>query len=78
MERLYARLAPKGYNQIVRIDYKETFLLVVVHKSIRVLLAIACHYDCKIWHMDVKTAILNRKLDEAIDISQPKGFITEC
>ena len=78
MERFIARLVPKGYNQIERIDYEETFSPVAMHKSIRVLLAIVCHYDYEIWHMDVKIAILNRKLDEAIDISQPEGFITEC
>ena len=78
MERLYTRLVLKGYNQIERIDYEETFSPVAMHKSIRVLLAIVCHYDYEIWHMDVKTAILNKKLDDAIDISQPKGFITEC
>ena len=78
MEKFNARLVLKGYNHIKRIDYEETFSPIAMQKSIRVLLAIAYHHDYAKWHMDVKTTILTRKLDETLDISQPKGFITEC
>ena len=78
MDRFIARLVPKGYNQIERVDYKETFSSEAMHKSIRVLLTIVYCYDYEIWQMDVKIALLNRNLDKAIDISQPEGFITKA
>ena len=46
-------------------------------KSIRILLAIATHYDYEIWQMDVKTAFLNGYVEEEIYMEQPKGFESE-
>ena len=43
-------------------------------KSIRILLAIAVHYDYEIWKMDVKTAFLNGNLTKEVYMTQPKGF----
>ena len=43
-------------------------------KSIRILLAIAAHYDYEIWQIDVKTTFLNGYIEEDIFIEQPKGF----
>ncbi|GJU76399.1 retrotransposon protein, putative, ty1-copia subclass [Tanacetum coccineum] len=57
-----ARLVAKGYTQTHGIDYEETFSPVAKIKSIRIMLAIAVFHDYEIWQMDVKTAILNRKL----------------
>ena len=48
METYKARLVAKGYNQKVGIDYEETFSLVAMLKSIRILLSIAAHYDYEI------------------------------
>ena len=57
-----ARLVAKGYRQSQGIDFDETFSPVAMLKSIRILLAIAAHYDYEIWQMDVKTAFLNGNL----------------
>jgi hypothetical protein len=46
--------------------YGETFSLVAMLKSIRVLLAIAAYFDYEIWQMDVKTAFLNGKIEVRI------------
>ena len=46
-------------------------------KSIRVLLAIAAHYDYEIWQMDEKTTFLNGNLSEEVYMTQPEGFISE-
>ena len=54
-----ARLVAKGFRQRAMIDYEETFSPVAMLKSIRILLAIAAHYDYEVWQMDVKTAFLN-------------------
>ena len=76
METCKARLVAKGYNQKARIDYEETFLLVAMLKSIRILLSIATHYDYEIWQMDVKIAFLNGHIREEIFMDQPEGFIS--
>ena len=45
-------------------------------KSIRILLAIAAHYDYEIWEMDVKIAFLDGSLTEKVYMIQPEGFIS--
>ncbi|RVW49664.1 Retrovirus-related Pol polyprotein from transposon TNT 1-94 [Vitis vinifera] len=48
VETYKARLVAKGYRQKEGIDYDETFSLVAMLKSIRILLAIAAYYDYEI------------------------------
>ena len=67
----------KRYTQKEGTDYEETFSLVAMLKSIRILLSIAAHYNFEIWQMDVKTAFLNGNLEEEIYMMQPKGFIAK-
>src|SRR3954467_11170872 len=47
---------------------------VAMLKSIRIILAIAAHFDYEIWQMDVKTAFLNGILTEDVYMMQPEGF----
>ncbi|RVX11305.1 Copia protein [Vitis vinifera] len=61
-----ARLVAKGYSQKPSFDYDETFVLVAMLKSNRILLSIVAHLDYEIWKMDVKTRFLNDNLDESI------------
>ncbi|KAK9036766.1 hypothetical protein V6N11_021694 [Hibiscus sabdariffa] len=70
------RLVAKGFRQIHGVDYDETFSLVAMFKSIRILLAVASFHDYEIWQMDVKTAFLNGKLEEDVYMTQPEGFVT--
>ena len=70
-----SRLVAKGFKQTHGIDYEETFSLVVMLKSIRILLAITAYYDYEIWQMDVKTASLNGNLLEDVYMTQPEGFV---
>ena len=74
VETFKARLVAKGYTQKEGFDYKETSPVAMI-KSIRIILAIVNHMDYKIWQIDVKTAFLNRSLDETIYMVQPEGFI---
>ena len=43
-----ARLVAKGYHQKQGVDYDESFTPVAMLKSIRILLAIATHYNYEI------------------------------
>ena len=57
-----------------KLDYDETYSLVVMLKSIQILLATAAHYDYEIWQMDVKTTFLNGNHEEDVYMTQPEGF----
>ena len=54
-----------------------TFSSVVMPKSIRILLAIAAHYDYGMWKIDVKTVFLNGNLSEDVYMTQPEGFTSK-
>ncbi|KAL0445169.1 UNVERIFIED_CONTAM: Retrovirus-related Pol polyprotein from transposon RE2 [Sesamum latifolium] len=69
-----ARLVAKGYTQRPGVDFEETYSLVAMAKSIRIMLAIAAWYDYEIWQMDMKTAFLNGFVEEEIYMDQPEGF----
>ncbi|GJS77072.1 retrotransposon protein, putative, ty1-copia subclass [Tanacetum coccineum] len=70
-----SRLVAKGYTQLYKVDYEETFSLVTDIRAIRIPISIAVFYDYEIWQMDVKTAFLNGYLDEDIYMVQPEGFV---
>ncbi|GJR75741.1 retrovirus-related pol polyprotein from transposon TNT 1-94 [Tanacetum coccineum] len=44
-------------------------------RAIKILIAIAVYYDYEIWQIDVKTAFLNRYLNESVYMEQPEGFV---
>ena len=67
----------KDYSKKSGFDYEETFSLVAMIKSIRILLSISTYYDYEIWKIDAKTTFLNGYLKENIYMMQPDGFITE-
>ena len=51
------------------VDYDETFALVARIESIRILLALACQLNFKLYQMDVKIAFLNRLLKEDVYVA---------
>ena len=77
VETYKARLVAKGFRQRQGVDYEETFSPVAMLKSIRILLAIAAHYDYEVWQMNVKTAFPNGYIEENIFIEQPKILESE-
>jgi hypothetical protein len=70
-----ARLVVKGFKQIHGIDYDETFSLITMLKSVRILLAIIAYFDHEIWKMDIKMAFFNGNLIEDVYMTQPEGFV---
>ncbi|GJW54599.1 retrovirus-related pol polyprotein from transposon TNT 1-94 [Tanacetum coccineum] len=75
VSRNKARLVAQGYNQQEGIDYDETYALVARLEYIRILLAIACANDFKLYQMDVKSAFLNAFINKEVYVAQPPGFI---
>ena len=67
-------LSQKGFRQVQGVEYDESFSLVSMLKSVRIMLAIAAFYDYEIWQMDVKTAFLNGSIKEELYMMQPEGF----
>lgn len=55
-----------------RINYEETFLLVLKFTSSRLMLAIVAHLDLKIHQMYVKTAFL-----EEIYVDKLEGYVVK-
>ncbi|GKA72818.1 retrovirus-related pol polyprotein from transposon TNT 1-94, partial [Tanacetum coccineum] len=75
VSRNKARLVAQGYSQQEGIDYDETYALVARLESIRLLLAIACANDFKLFQMDVKSAFLNGFINKEVYVAQPLSFI---
>ena len=72
-----ARLVCKGYAQEEGIDYGETFSSLARLEGVRILLAYVAYKGFKIYQMDVKSAFMNRILEEEVYIEQPEGFVDE-
>ena len=51
------------------VDFDETFAPLARLESIRILLAIACHMNFKLYQMDVKSAFLNGMLQEEVYVA---------
>ncbi|CAK1589653.1 unnamed protein product [Parnassius mnemosyne] len=72
--RYKACLCARGFNQIKDIDYQEIFSPTTRYNSIRIILSVAAKYNLKIQQFHVKTAFLNRYLEEDIFINIPEGL----
>ena len=72
--RYKARLVVRGFEQREGIDYKETFAPVAKFATVRILLALATHFDWEVEQMDVKTAFLYPEIEDEVYISKPEGY----
>ena len=72
-----ARLVAKEYVQHYDVDYFETFSPIARFEVVQMLLSIACQMEWKVYQFDVKSAFLNRYLDEDLYVDQPKGFVIQ-
>jgi hypothetical protein len=72
-----SRLFAQGYSQKEGIDYEENFAPVARLEAIRILLAFSVAKGFKLHQMDVKSAFVNRVLEEQVYVRQPPGFESE-
>jgi len=70
-----ARLVAQGYTQIEGIDFEKIFAPVAWLEAIWITLAFASYKDFKLFQMDVKSAFLNRFIEEEMYVEQPPGFV---
>ena len=63
-----ARLVEKDIIKCKELTLMKLFLVALL-KFIRILLAIAAHYDYEIRQMDVKTTFLNGNLSEEVYVT---------
>jgi len=68
------QLVVQGHTQEEANDYEETFAPVARIEAIRILIAFAAHMEFKLYQMDVKSAFLNRYLNDEVHVMQPPSF----
>jgi hypothetical protein len=56
----------KSFKQREGIDYNETFSPVSCKDSFRIIMALLAHYNLELHQMDVKTAFLNKDMEENV------------
>ncbi|KAL0307883.1 UNVERIFIED_CONTAM: Copia protein [Sesamum calycinum] len=59
------------------INYKETFSLVFLKDSLRIIMALKAHCDLELHQMDIKTTFLNDDNNETYFIMQPETLYKE-
>jgi hypothetical protein len=76
IQKYKALLIAKGFTQVPRVDFGETFSLVVKLTTIRVLLTLAIQYDLEVHQLDTKTTFLNGYIHEKTYMEIMKGLHT--
>lgn len=75
IEKYKARFVARVFSQKEGVDYDETFAPVARYTSIKTIIALASTMRWRLHQMDVKTAFLNREIEEEVYVEQPDGFI---
>jgi len=72
--RYKARLVARGFEQVLGLDYGETFAPVAWLTTFRIYVALALELHATIYHLDVVTAFHNPKIDKQTAIGIPEGI----
>lgn len=75
--RYKARLVARGCEQGNNIDYEKLYSPVVNSAALRMLFALAAHYNWNYIKFDIKTAFLYGELEEEIFMYLPEGYGNE-
>jgi len=71
VDKYKVRFVAKGFSQQEGVDYEETFAAVTRHPSIRTVISLAAEMGWHVHQMDVKTAFLNRVVEEEVYCNVP-------
>ena len=72
-----SRIVAKGFSQIPRQDFNETFASVAKFSTLRTLLSIVAHEDFELHQIDMVGAYLQGNLSEEIYMEVPNGINVE-
>nr|GEY88017.1 ribonuclease H-like domain-containing protein [Tanacetum cinerariifolium] len=75
LSRYKARLVANGSSQQLRVEFDETFSMVVKPATIRTVLSLVVSRQWPIHQLDVKNTFLNDDLSETVYMHQPSGFV---
>ena len=75
IEKHKAIFFSRGFSQVERIDYEETFAPVARYTSIWMIISLATSMGWRLHQMDVKTTFLNGEIEEEVYIDQLDGFV---
>lgn len=75
LDKYEAQFMAIEFTQVLRLDYDETFRLVVKPTAIRLILTIALTCQWKIRQLDFKNAFLHGTFKDIVYMQQPLGFI---
>ena len=73
-QRYKVRLVVRRFEQCEGIDFEETFTPVAKFTTVRIMLALATHFDWEAEQMHVKTAFLYPEIEEEVYIKMPEGY----
>ena len=74
ISRFKAKFVDKGFIQVERRDFYETYLPTAKMSTVKIVLSLAVRNRYQLRQLDIKTEYLNAKLDEEILMKQPEGF----
>lgn len=78
VQRFKARLVVRGFSQQHRVDYNETYALMLKFETFRTLLAIAAVEDLELHQMNIKNVYLASELEEQdLYMQVPEGLKVE-
>ena len=75
VDKYKARLVAQGYAQKEGIDYDETIAPIAKIKTMRMIFSLVSQFRWKVHQMDVKSAFLNRDLQEEVYMTQLEGYV---
>ena len=75
VDKYKAWLVANGYKQEIGVDYREVFVPVVRHDTIRLIVALAGQHSWPIFQLDMKSAFRHGDLQEQVFIDQPPGYL---